>query len=113
MSSGVSARLDGGLLWRPRSPPLPSLTGDRSSWCGTSELTAGEIGSHFEVSRPAVSQHLQILKNASLVTERRQGTKQFYQAHDESLVALRTFLEVLLGEGTYIERRLRLLAIKR
>src|SRR5207253_629391 len=38
------------------------------------ELTAGEIASHFAVSRPAVSQHLTVLKEAGLVHERRNGT---------------------------------------
>src|SRR5438105_14069517 len=69
------------------------------------ELTAGQIASHFEVSRPAVSQHLRILKDSGLVTERRQGTRRYYKARVEGLAELRAFLEVFLGEDTSIEPR--------
>ena len=69
------------------------------------ELTAGQIASHFEVSRPAVSQHLRILKDSGLVTERRQGTRRCYKARVEGLAELRAFLEVFLGEDTWIEPR--------
>src|SRR5438046_10510188 len=67
------------------------------------ELTAGQIASHFEVSRPAVSQHLRILKDSGLVTERRQGTRRYYRARVEGLAELRAFLEVFLGEASWIE----------
>jgi DNA-binding transcriptional ArsR family regulator len=69
------------------------------------ELTAGQIASHFEVSRPAVSQHLRILKDSGLVTERRQGTRRYYKARVEGLAELRAFLEVFLGEDTWIDPR--------
>ncbi len=65
------------------------------------ELTAGQIASHFEVSRPAVSQHLRLLKDTGLVTERRQGTRRYYKARMEGLAELRAFLEVLLGEESW------------
>jgi DNA-binding transcriptional ArsR family regulator len=57
------------------------------------ELTAGEIASGFEVSRPAISQHLGVLKEAGLVSERREGTRRFYRARPEGLRELREFLE--------------------
>ena len=57
------------------------------------ELTAGEIASGFDVSRPAISQHLGVLKEAGLVTERREGTRRFYRARPEGLKELREFLE--------------------
>jgi DNA-binding transcriptional ArsR family regulator len=57
------------------------------------ELSAGEIAAHFDVSRPAISQHLTVLKEAGLVTERRNGTRRLYQARPEGLEELRTFLE--------------------
>ena len=57
------------------------------------ELSAGEIASHFAVSRPAVSQHLTVLKEAGLVDERRNGTKRLYRARPEGLVDLKAFLE--------------------
>ena len=57
------------------------------------ELSAGEIASHFDVTRPAVSQHLNVLKEAGLVSERRNGTRRLYRARPEGLAGLRDFLE--------------------
>jgi DNA-binding transcriptional ArsR family regulator len=59
----------------------------------TDELSAGEIAAHFDVSRPAVSQHLTILKEAGLVNERRNGTRRLYRARPEGLAELKAFLE--------------------
>ena len=69
------------------------------------ELTAGQIAAHFEVSRPAVSQHLRILKDTGLVIERRQGTRRYYRARVEGLAELRAFLEVFLGEESWATAR--------
>ena len=57
------------------------------------ELSAGEIASHFELTRPAVSQHLSVLKEAGLVSERRNGTRRLYRARPEGLTELRAFLD--------------------
>jgi DNA-binding transcriptional ArsR family regulator len=57
------------------------------------ELAAGEIAAGFEVTRPAISQHLTVLKNAGLVTERREGTRRLYRARPEGLAELRAFLD--------------------
>ena len=57
------------------------------------ELSAGEIAVGFDVTRPAISQHLGVLKEAGLVSERREGTKRFYRARPEGLKELREFLE--------------------
>ena len=57
------------------------------------ELSAGEIASHFDVTRPAVSQHLNVLKETGLVSERRNGTRRLYRARPEGLSELRDFLE--------------------
>ena len=57
------------------------------------ELSAGEIASHFDVTRPAVSQHLNVLKEAGLVSERRNGTRRLYRARPEGLADLKQFLE--------------------
>ena len=56
------------------------------------ELSAGEIASHFDVSRPAVSQHLAALREAGLLSERRDGTRRLYRAQPEALAGLRDFL---------------------
>ena len=57
------------------------------------ELSAGEIAARFEITRPAVSQHLNVLKEAGLVSERRNGTKRLYRARPEGLAPLKDFLE--------------------
>jgi DNA-binding transcriptional ArsR family regulator len=66
---------------------------------GSEELSAGEIASHFEVTRPAISQHLTVLKGAGLVTERRQGTRRLYRARPEGLAELRDFLDEFWADG--------------
>ena len=63
------------------------------------ELPAGEIASHFDVTRPAISQHLRVLKEAGLVTERRDGTRRLYRARPEGLDELRSFFESLWDDG--------------
>src|ERR671915_670343 len=57
------------------------------------ELSAGEIAAHFDVTRPAVSQHLNVLKEAGLLSERRNGTRRLYRARPEGLAELKAFLE--------------------
>jgi DNA-binding transcriptional ArsR family regulator len=57
------------------------------------ERPAGEIAIHFDVSRPAISKHLRVLKQAGLVTERRVGTQRLYRADPERLAQLGRFLE--------------------
>jgi DNA-binding transcriptional ArsR family regulator len=65
-------------------------------------MTAGDIASHFETTRPAVSQHLTILRNAGLLTERREGRTRVYQAEsgtvDEVIQHLRSFWSERLQE---------------
>lgn len=56
------------------------------------EMAAGEIASHFAVTRPAISQHLAVLRDAGLVTERRAGTRRLYASRPEGLAELRSFL---------------------
>jgi DNA-binding transcriptional ArsR family regulator len=57
------------------------------------EHSAGEIAAEFTVSWPAVSQHLRVLKEAGLVTERRDGTRRLYRARPEGLDDVRAFLD--------------------
>ena len=68
------------------------------------ELPAGEIATHFDVTRPAVSQHLQVLKHAGLITERRDGTRRLYRARPEGMEGVREFL------SEFWQDRMRLLA---
>ena len=60
---------------------------------GGDELPAGDIAARFDVSRPAISQHLAVLKAAGLVTERRVGRHRLYQVRPEALKELRSFIE--------------------
>lgn len=63
----------------------------------SSELPAGEIASRFEgeVTRPAISQHLRVLKDAGLISERREGTRRLYTARPEGLSEVREYFESL------------------
>jgi len=70
----------------PRRRAILRLVWDR-------ELAAGEIASNFDVSRPAVSQHLRVLKDADLVSERRDGTRRLYLAKRDTVADLRQFLD--------------------
>jgi DNA-binding transcriptional ArsR family regulator len=63
------------------------------------ELSAGEIASRFEITRPAVSQHLTVLREAGLVAERREGTRRLYTLRPEGFADLRSFLEAFWDEG--------------
>ncbi len=56
-------------------------------------LSAGQIARAFPVSRPAISKHLRLLRQANLVTERRQGRNRIYQLNPGPLKALDSWLE--------------------
>ena len=62
------------------------------------ELSAGEIASRFEITRPAVSQHLGVLRDAGLLNERRDGTRRLYRARPEGLAGLRDFINQFWSE---------------
>ena len=57
------------------------------------EVPAGELADAFPVSRPAVSRHLRVLREAGLVQERRDGRLRLYRADPAPLAALREWLE--------------------
>jgi DNA-binding transcriptional ArsR family regulator len=63
------------------------------------ELSAGDIAARFEITRPAVSQHLSVLREAGLVSERREGTRRLYRLRPEGFADLRSFLEAFWDEG--------------
>ena len=69
------------------------------------ERSAGEIAAHFDVTRSAISQHLRVLREAELVSERREGTRRLYRARPAGLVELREFLEGYWDEGLATLRR--------
>jgi DNA-binding transcriptional ArsR family regulator len=57
------------------------------------EARAGDIAGHFQLTRPAISQHLRALLDAKLITERREGTSRFYRIRTEGFEDLRGFLD--------------------
>ena len=66
-----------------------------------------EIAAAMTISRPAVSRHLRLLKEAGMVTERAQGTRRIYHLRDEGVRAVQAYLEGIWGEAA---ARFRLLA---
>ena len=70
------------------------------------ELAAGQIAAAFDVTRPAVSQHLTVLKQAGLLIERRDGTRRLYRARAEGLDQLRRLLDDMWAGALYTARRL-------
>ena len=56
------------------------------------ERSVGDIASHFDVTRPAISQHLRVLEEAGLVTLRRDGRRSIYRARRTALHELRAYL---------------------
>jgi DNA-binding transcriptional ArsR family regulator len=85
----VQAVLDA--ISNPRRREILRLVWDR-------ELSAGEIASRFDVSWPAVSQNLAVLRKAGLVSERRDANRRFYRAEPAALGSLRMALEQMWTE---------------
>jgi DNA-binding transcriptional ArsR family regulator len=56
-------------------------------------FTVGELATQLPVSRPAVSQHLQVLKSAGLVEEERRGTRHYFRLNPKTLAELRTHID--------------------
>jgi DNA-binding transcriptional ArsR family regulator len=57
------------------------------------ELSSSAIASHFDISAPAISQHLKVLEEAGLVVVRRAGTKRFYGIRREGFAELKQYIE--------------------
>ena len=70
------------------------------------ELAAGEIAAAFDITRTAVSQHLTVLKNAGLLSERRDGTRRLYRARAQGLAGLREFLDDMWAGALDTARRI-------
>ena len=63
------------------------------------ELRAGEIAAAFDLTKPTISQHLSVLREAGLVAERRSGTRRLYRARPERLRELRAWLRDFWGDA--------------
>jgi len=59
----------------------------------------GELAAQFPVSRPAVSQHLRVLKEAGLVTDRADGTRRIYQIRQQGVQAIHGYLDQMWGQA--------------
>ena len=58
-----------------------------------------DIADDLPISRPAVSRHLRLLKDAGLVREEPQGTRRIYRLHDEGIDKVRSYLQQVWGEA--------------
>jgi len=61
--------------------------------------SVGELASGLPVSRPAVSQHLRVLREAGLVSERREGTRRLYRVDPAGVTELRAYLDSFWDEA--------------
>jgi len=68
-------------------------------------LAVGELARDFPVSRPAISQHLRVLKEAKLVVDRAVGNRRLYQLHPEGFATLREYFEQFWGQALQAFRR--------
>jgi DNA-binding transcriptional ArsR family regulator len=99
--------------------PLHALSGDPFGALGdpnrraivellrAGDRSVGELAEELPISRPAVSRHLRLLKEAGLVADRAEGTRRLYRLDDEGIAAVREYLEDVWGEAA---ARFRLLA---
>jgi DNA-binding transcriptional ArsR family regulator len=74
---------------------------------GESSRSVGALARELPISRPAVSRHLRLLKDAGLVDEAAEGTRRIYRLHNQGLEAVQRYLEAVWGEAA---GRLRLVA---
>src|SRR5438270_11188749 len=79
-------------LGEPRRPQILRLVSGL-------QLSVVDIARRFDVTRPAISQHLRVLKEAGLVTERREGTRRLYRSRPETIAQLWASLEVFWSES--------------
>jgi len=66
---------------------------------GTGGRSVGEVAGRLPISRPAVSRHLRLLKEAGLVVEEAQGTRRIYRLDDRGVAEVERFLTQVWGEA--------------
>jgi DNA-binding transcriptional ArsR family regulator len=66
---------------------------------GSGGRSVRELADALPISRPAVSRHLRVLKEAGLVTEEPRGTRRIYRLQDEGIEAVRTYLAKVWGDA--------------
>jgi DNA-binding transcriptional ArsR family regulator len=67
---------------------------------GSGGRSVGELAEVLPISRPAVSRHLRLLREAGLVVEEPRGTRRIYRLHDEGVEAVRSYLERVWGDAS-------------
>jgi DNA-binding transcriptional ArsR family regulator len=65
---------------------------------GTHERSVQQLADALPISRPAVSRHLRVLKDAGLVTDRAEGTRRLYALQDHGVDVVRAYVEQVWGE---------------
>lgn len=63
------------------------------------DVTVCELAAALRITQPAASQHLRVLREASLVTERRDGARRYYRPNPEGLAELREYVESLWDDA--------------
>jgi DNA-binding transcriptional ArsR family regulator len=63
------------------------------------ERSVAELAGELPISRPAVSRHLRLLKDAGLVVERPAGTRRIYRLHEQGVAAVQAYLVQVWGEA--------------
>ena len=77
-------------------------------------LPVGELAREFPMSRPAISQHLRVLKRANLVTDRAEGARRMYAINPEALASLGEYFERFWAEAlAAFKRRVKVEAKKK
>ena len=74
---------------------------------GEGSRSVGQIAAELPISRPAVSRHLRVLREAELVTEEAVGTRRIYRLHEDGIEAVHGYLEQVWGDAA---ARFRLMA---
>ena len=66
---------------------------------GEGDKAVTELAASMPISRPAVSRHLRLLRQAGLVTEQAEGTRRIYHLHEQGLQAVQAYLERVWGDA--------------
>ena len=99
------------MVTEPRRDPFAAL-GDAQrrrilALLADQPRSVGSLAAALPISRPAVSRHLRLLKDAGLVEEEAEGTRRIYRLHDEGLEMVQGYLQGVWGDAA---GRFRLLA---
>jgi DNA-binding transcriptional ArsR family regulator len=103
LSPGPAARAAGGPFEALGDPNRRAIL----TILGAGDRSVGQIAAELPISRPAVSRHLRVLREARLVTEESVGTRRIYRLHEDGIETIRGYLEQVWGDAA---ARFRLMA---